>query len=82
LIASTINNMTYVSVRVYRSEAIWPPRYNWNIVKSGVKHHNPNTPYSANRYIFGSHDAQPQNNIIPILKYPGQFDNIFLCHKW
>ena len=20
----------------------WPPRYNWNIIKSGVKHHNPN----------------------------------------
>ena len=20
----------------------WPPRYNWNIVGSGVKHHNPN----------------------------------------
>ena len=20
----------------------WPPRYNWNIVESGVKHHNPN----------------------------------------
>jgi hypothetical protein len=22
----------------------WPPRYTWNIVESGVKHHNPN-PY-------------------------------------
>jgi hypothetical protein len=21
----------------------WPPRYNWNIVESGVKHHDPNT---------------------------------------
>jgi hypothetical protein len=21
----------------------WPPRYNWNIVESGVKHHNPNS---------------------------------------
>jgi hypothetical protein len=21
----------------------WPPRYNWNIIESGVKHHNPNT---------------------------------------
>ena len=20
----------------------WPPRYNWDIVESGVKHHNPN----------------------------------------
>ena len=20
----------------------WPPRYNWNIVESGIKHHNPN----------------------------------------
>ena len=20
----------------------WPPRYNWNIVEDGVKHHNPN----------------------------------------
>ena len=20
----------------------WPPRYNWNIVDSGIKHHNPN----------------------------------------
>ena len=20
---------------------VWPPRYNWNIVESDVKHHNP-----------------------------------------
>jgi hypothetical protein len=24
----------------------WPPRYSWNIVESGVKHHNPLSPYS------------------------------------
>jgi hypothetical protein len=24
------------------SSTSWPPRYNWNIVESGVKHHNPN----------------------------------------
>ena len=23
-------------------QQIWPPRYNWNIIESGVKHHNPN----------------------------------------
>jgi hypothetical protein len=22
----------------------WPPRYNWNIVESGIKHHKPNQP--------------------------------------
>jgi hypothetical protein len=22
----------------------WPPRYNWNIVESDIKHHNPNPP--------------------------------------
>ena len=21
----------------------WPPQYSWNIVESGVRHHNPNT---------------------------------------
>jgi hypothetical protein len=30
---------------------------------------------------FGSHDAHPQNSTIPILKYPGKFDNHFLWHK-
>ena len=25
----------------------WRPRYNWNIVESGIKHHNPN-PQQAN----------------------------------
>jgi len=25
----------------------WPPRYNWNIVESGVKHHNL-TPWNCN----------------------------------
>jgi len=23
-------------------QQIWPPRYNWNIVESDTKHHNPN----------------------------------------
>jgi len=27
----------------------WPPRYNWNIVKSVVKHYNPN-PYIFQTY--------------------------------
>ena len=27
----------------------WPPRYSWNIVESGIKHHNPN----FNLYAFG-----------------------------
>ena len=29
----------------------WPPRHNWNIVESGVKHHKPN-PYPSNSIIF------------------------------
>ena len=35
--------------------------------------------FSSNRYRFGSHFAQCQNNTIPILKYPGKCDNIFLA---
>ena len=29
------------SVTCGRSVVFWPPRYNWNIVESGVKHQNP-----------------------------------------
>jgi len=29
--------------RVFRFPPSIPPRYNWNIVESGVKHHNPLT---------------------------------------
>jgi hypothetical protein len=34
----------------------WPPGYNWNIVESGVKHHNPNSVLKClrNRYKFCS----------------------------
>ena len=27
---------------VFLHQSNWPPRYNWNIVESGVKHHKPN----------------------------------------
>ena len=31
----------------------WPPRYNWNIVESGVKHHEPNQPsFQPSRKVF------------------------------
>ena len=38
----------------------WPPQYNWNIVESGVKHHNPNL--NPNRIIF--HLSYTDNTII------------------
>ena len=28
----------------------WPPRYNWNIVESGIKHHKPNQPIMIYQY--------------------------------
>ena len=31
-----------VGTLVFLHQKNWPPRYNWNIVESGVKHHNPN----------------------------------------
>ena len=37
--------------------------------------------HSANRYRFGPHDAQLQNNTIPTLKYPGKSDNKFVWQK-
>jgi hypothetical protein len=33
--ASTMNNIIPPPIN-------WPPRYNWIIVKSGIKHHSPN----------------------------------------
>jgi hypothetical protein len=30
----------------------WPPRYNWNSVESGVKHHNPNPRIVYSRSIY------------------------------
>jgi hypothetical protein len=31
----------------YLHQEIWPPRYNWNIVESSVKHHKPNQTKNA-----------------------------------
>ena len=78
LMASTINNMTYVSVRVYRSEAIWPPRYNWNIVKSGVKHHNPNTPIQQTVIYLVPMMPDPRITLFP---YSNTQDNLtIICY--
>ena len=51
---------------------------NSNSVQSTVTN---NKFFLANRYPFGSHDAQPKNNTIPILKYSGKFDNNLLWLK-
>jgi hypothetical protein len=32
----------------------WRPRYNWNVVESGVKHHNPNPIYYVIHYDYFS----------------------------
>ena len=57
----------------------WPPRYNWNIVESGVKHHNPNHifgiicfrnmvshPWLFSRFVFRRHRRYfiPRNFIV------------------
>jgi hypothetical protein len=42
---SNYHTITTTTAPSVISIIIIPPRYNWNIVKSGVKHHNPN-PYS------------------------------------
>jgi hypothetical protein len=42
----------FLQILLFPPTIDWPPRYNWNIVGSGVKHFNPNhTPslLSANR---------------------------------
>jgi hypothetical protein len=53
-------SVTYVRSAVFSGysgflyQLNWPPRYNWNIVKSGVKHHNHNhtiTTKSSKHYI-------------------------------
>ena len=33
----------------------WPPRHNWNIVESGVKHHNPLSPESGDIRVLWAH---------------------------
>jgi hypothetical protein len=30
----------------------WPPRYNWDIVESGVKHYKPTRPVLVKRYVL------------------------------
>ena len=33
------------NIIVNKHDNLVPPRYNWNIVENGVKHHNPTLPY-------------------------------------
>jgi hypothetical protein len=35
-----------LSIEMWRFSQKWPPRYSWNIVESGVKHHKPTHKYS------------------------------------
>ena len=46
----------------------WPPRYNWNIVQNGVKHHTINQ-NSVVWYRF-----QPNNQMIPCISKPEEHD--------
>ena len=39
----------------------WPPWYNWNIVESGVKHHNPIASTSYYIYMYKGHSKEPGN---------------------
>jgi hypothetical protein len=53
-ITTTMVLIVFVSVTCGRSMVFihqlkWPPRYNWNCVESGVKHHNPNTNKNNNK---------------------------------
>jgi hypothetical protein len=50
----------------------FPPRYNWNIVKSGFKHHNP-TPNSV---------MNDESHLYIISVTLCQFDIIWLCGLW
>ena len=43
---ATFNNISAISLKYYginiETSELTLPRYNWNIVESGVKHHKPN----------------------------------------
>ena len=46
---------SFLRYSVFLHQYNWPPRYNWNIVESGVKHHNHNHIYrscSVHYYVF------------------------------
>ena len=36
-------SVTYDRYSGFLHQLKWPPRYNWNIVENGLRHHNPNT---------------------------------------
>ena len=50
----------------------WPPRYNWNIVESGIKHHNPNPNHVY--FVRVVYLTTPLN-----LNYHDRFENIYYC---
>jgi len=41
-ITSRRNSLDFIQVLRFPPPKNWPPRYNWNIVESGVKYHNSN----------------------------------------
>jgi hypothetical protein len=67
----------------------WPPWYNWNIVESGVKHHNPLTLFpivlyillrlSSSDYLFGSSNFSDtkwwQKHAIKLIKSSSSWRN-------
>ena len=39
-------------------QSYWPPRYNWNIVENGIKHHKPNSNQENVYLLFSSPDPK------------------------
>ena len=42
----------------------WPPRYNWNIIESGVKHHNPNAEIAPKSIALGNSLFSVKPNVV------------------
>jgi hypothetical protein len=62
----------------------WPPRYNWHIVESGVKHHNPNPNHKKKKTrvgFYGMYLSNYRQDILVLLSGNNEHINI-MARYW
>ena len=57
-------SVTYDRYSGFLHQLKWPPRYNWNIVENGLRHHNPNPVFVTGTYAY--HTIHPLLNQSPL----------------
>ena len=62
----------FLRVLLFRHQYNWPTRYNWNIVESGVKYHNPNP--------SPLHVSAPKDQVVKLV-YQWNYWNVLLSFK-